>query len=64
MVPRIAMQFPPRKRLLGILPVDLPQTAKPLALMTLKNRTLNPAVGLLINQLRDTTKRAAKAVRA
>jgi DNA-binding transcriptional LysR family regulator len=64
MVPRIVMQFPPKKRLLSVLPVDLPQTAKPLVLMTLKNRTLNPAAELFIDQLRNIAKRAAGQVAA
>jgi DNA-binding transcriptional LysR family regulator len=62
MVPRIVMQFPPKKHLLGVLSVALPQTAKPLVLMTRKNRTLNPAAGLFIDQLRNIARRAARQV--
>src|SRR5215813_524104 len=48
MVPRVVMQFPPKKLLLRTLPIDLPTTVRPLALITLKNRTLNP-VALLFS---------------
>jgi len=57
MVPRIVMQFAPKNRMLKALPIDLPTTVKPLALVTLKNRTLNPIAGVFVHQLRDTAKR-------
>src|SRR6186997_509799 len=41
MVPWSVMQFPPKNLLLRTLPIDLPATARPVALVTLKNRTLN-----------------------
>ena len=46
MVPRVVMQFPPKNRLLRSLPIALPTTTRPLALLTLKNRTLNPLAEL------------------
>lgn len=60
MVPRIVMQFAPKNQLLRTLPIDLPETVKPLALVTLKNRTLNPVAGLFAQQLRATAKRLDK----
>jgi DNA-binding transcriptional LysR family regulator len=57
MVPRIVMQFAPKNRMLKALPIDLPTTVKPLALVTLKNRTLNPIAGVFVHQLRNTAKR-------
>jgi DNA-binding transcriptional LysR family regulator len=53
MVPRVVMQFPPKNRLLKILPINLPGTARPLALVTLKNRTLNPLAQLFADYLRE-----------
>jgi DNA-binding transcriptional LysR family regulator len=57
MVPRIVMQFAPKNRMLKVLPIELPTTVKPLVLVTLKNRTLNPVASLFARQLRATAKR-------
>ena len=46
MVPRIVSQFPPKNRLLKVLPINLPGTGRPFALLSLKNRTLNPLAEL------------------
>lgn len=61
MVPCSVMQFSPKNRLLKTLPIDLPTTAKPLALVTLKNRTLNPVAEIFANQLRAVAKRLTSA---
>ena len=61
MVPRVVMQFPPKNRLLKVLPIDLPGTARPLALITLKNRTLNPAAQVFADSVRETAKSLRKA---
>jgi DNA-binding transcriptional LysR family regulator len=50
------MHFPPKSKLLKILPIDLPQTARPLALVTLKNRTLNPLAQLFSDYVREAAK--------
>ena len=55
-VPRVVMQFPPKKRLLKMLPVELSGTARPLALITLKNRTLNPLAHLFADHVRAAMK--------
>jgi DNA-binding transcriptional LysR family regulator len=60
MVPRVVMQFPPKNRLLRILPIDLAGTERPLALLTLKNRTLNPLAQLFADHARDAAKRLGK----
>ena len=60
MVPRIVMQFPPKSRLLRTLPIDLPSTARPLALVTLKNRTLSPIAQLFCDHMRQAAKRLKK----
>src|SRR5262245_23049442 len=60
MVPRVVMQFLPKYRLLRILPIDLAGTERPLALLTLKNRTLNPLAQLFADHARDAAKRLGK----
>jgi DNA-binding transcriptional LysR family regulator len=60
MVPRIAMQFAPKNRLLKALPIDLPMTARPLALVTLKNRTINPLAQLFADYVRDAARPPAR----
>ena len=60
MVPRVVMQFPPKNRLLRILPIDLLGTERPLALLTLRNRTLNPLAQLFADYAREATKRLRK----
>lgn len=56
MVPRVVMQFPPKNQLLRTLPIDLPTTVRPLALITLKNRTLNPVAQLFADWMREAAK--------
>jgi DNA-binding transcriptional LysR family regulator len=56
MVPRVVMQFPPKNELLRTLPIDLPTTVRPLALITLKNRTLNPVAQLFTEWMRGAAK--------
>jgi len=56
MVPRVVMRFPPKRRLLRALPIDLPLTARPLALVTLKNRTLNPLAQLFAQHVREAAR--------
>ena len=60
MVPRVVMQFPPKNRLLRTLPIDLPGTARPLAIVTLKNRTLNPLAHLFADYVREGAKQLRK----
>jgi len=60
MVPRVVMQFPPKNRLLRTLPIDLPTTVRRLALITLKNRTLNPVAELFADWMRDAAKQLRK----
>jgi DNA-binding transcriptional LysR family regulator len=58
MVPRVALQFPPKNQAFRALKIDLPTTFRPLAIVTLKNRTLNPVAQLFS----EWTREAAKAV--
>jgi len=57
MVPRVVMRFPVRNQGLKTLPIDLPTTVRPLALITLKNRTINPAAKLFTNFAREAAKK-------
>jgi len=60
MVPRVVMQYPPKSRLLRLLPIELPTTTRPLALVTLKNRTLNPLAELFNKSVREAAIRLQK----
>jgi len=60
MVPRVVMQFPPKSRLLRSLSIELPTTTRPLALVTLKNRTLNPLAELFSDSVREAAMRLQK----
>jgi DNA-binding transcriptional LysR family regulator len=60
MVPRVVMQFPPKNRLLRSLPIALPTTTRPLALLTLKNRSLNPLAELFAGSVREAASRLQK----
>jgi DNA-binding transcriptional LysR family regulator len=52
MIPRVALQFPVPGQTLRALPIDLPSTTRPLAIVTLKNRTLSPVVQIFIDVAR------------
>ncbi len=56
MVPRITLQFPAKDQSLRGLPVALPTTLGPLAIITLRNRTLNPVAKLFSDCARDMAK--------
>jgi DNA-binding transcriptional LysR family regulator len=60
MVPRVVLQFPTQGQAFKALKIELPTTSRPLALLTLKNRTLNPIAQLFIEWARQTTKPLAK----
>jgi DNA-binding transcriptional LysR family regulator len=59
MVPRVVLQFPAKNQVLRGLAIDLPSTFRPLALVTLKNRTLNPVAQLFTDWARDAAKALA-----
>jgi DNA-binding transcriptional LysR family regulator len=60
MIPRVALQFPLPGPALKVLPIELPSTPRPLAIVTLKNRTLSPVAHTFI----DGARRIAGAVAA
>jgi DNA-binding transcriptional LysR family regulator len=55
-LPRSALQLSPYRQLLKQLPVELPDRPWPFAIVTLKNRTLNPAVERFIECAREVAK--------
>jgi DNA-binding transcriptional LysR family regulator len=60
MVPRVVLQFPTKGQAFKALKIELPTTIRPLALVTLKNRTLNPVAQLFMEWARQTAKPLAK----
>ena len=60
MVPRVVLQFPTEKQSFRAFRIDLPMTSRPLALLTLKNRTLNPVARLFIEWARQAARPLAK----
>ena len=60
MVPRVVVQFSTKDEPLKSLPIALPATRKPLAIITLKNRTLSPVADLFTNYARNLAKPLAK----
>jgi DNA-binding transcriptional LysR family regulator len=56
MVPRSSALFPRKDPALKILSVALPAVPRPVAIITIKNRMLNPAAQLFIEQVRSLTK--------
>ncbi len=53
MAPRVVLQFQAENHNLKSLPIDLPTTSRPLAIITLKNRTLNAAARLFAECARE-----------
>jgi DNA-binding transcriptional LysR family regulator len=59
MVPRVVLQFPAKTQALKSLSIDLPTTVRPLAVITLKNRSLNPVA----EHFTDCAREAARPLR-
>jgi DNA-binding transcriptional LysR family regulator len=60
MVPGVVLQFPVKNQMFKALPIALPTTSRPLAIITLKNRTLNPVAQLFSDCARETAKTVKK----
>lgn len=56
MVPRVVVIFPAKNAALKQLPIDLPVTRRPLAFVTLKNRTLSPVARLFVECARQAAR--------
>jgi DNA-binding transcriptional LysR family regulator len=52
MIPRVALQFPAAAPAMKVLPIELPSTPRPLAIVTLKQRTLSPVAQTFIEHAR------------
>jgi DNA-binding transcriptional LysR family regulator len=52
MIPRAALQYPGPGQTLRALPIELPSTTRPLAIVTLKNRTLSPMAQIFVEEAR------------
>ena len=59
-LPRFHLRLPRKHSSLRSLPVALPNTRMPIAVITLKDRTLSPAAKLFIASAREVTKALAK----
>jgi DNA-binding transcriptional LysR family regulator len=55
-VPGSVLRFVPKHLLLKVLPVKLPRSKLPIAIVTLKNRTLSPIAQLFIDYARELAK--------
>ena len=62
MVPRVVLQFQAGNQALKGLPIDLPTTVRPLAIITLKNRPLNPVASLFTEHARETARPTTQRV--
>lgn len=60
MVPGIVLHFPGKDHAFKAIPIALPTTLRPLAIIVLKNRTLNPAAQLFRDCARETVKTIKK----
>ena len=60
MVPNVVLQFPGKDHAFKALPIALPTTLRPLAIITLKNRTLNPVAQLFRDCAHETAKTVKK----
>jgi hypothetical protein len=60
MIPRVALAFPAAPLALKSLPIDLPSTLRPLAIITLKNRVQGPTGQLFAESVRELAKPLTK----
>jgi DNA-binding transcriptional LysR family regulator len=52
MLPRVMLRFPIYRGLLKALPIDLPETRRPVAFVTLKKRGISPVAKLFLDRAR------------
>ena len=62
--PRSTVRFDVDRSMLKVLPVELPIPPWPCAIVTLRNRTLSPAVERFIEHLREFTRPMRRRTRA
>jgi DNA-binding transcriptional LysR family regulator len=56
MVPGVVLRFQAKNQALKSVPIELPTTFRPLAIITLKNRTLSSVARLFIDYAREAAK--------
>ena len=59
-LPRSMMWFHPKNANIKILPIDLPTTRRPIAVITAKNRSVSPVAQLFITSARETAMHSGK----
>jgi DNA-binding transcriptional LysR family regulator len=62
MVPGSVLRFGPKHMFRNVLPVEFPRSPLPVAIITLKNRTLSPVAQLFIDCAREVAKPLAKGL--
>jgi DNA-binding transcriptional LysR family regulator len=60
LIPGSMLEFGPKLSSINVLPVALPPWRLPIAIITLKNRTLSPVAQLLIDCIRELAAPLAK----
>ena len=60
MLPSAMLWFPTYRGSLKALPIDLPETRRPIGLVTLKKRDLSPVAKLFVDRAREVVKPLAK----
>jgi DNA-binding transcriptional LysR family regulator len=63
LIPRSMLEFGPKPSPINVLPIVLPPWKSPIAIVTLKNRTLSPVAQLLIDGIRELAGSLAKPKR-
>jgi DNA-binding transcriptional LysR family regulator len=61
LLPKSLLRFSAQRHLVKVLPVVVPAQPRPVGIVTLKSRTLSPAVQLVIDHIRELAKPLAKA---
>jgi DNA-binding transcriptional LysR family regulator len=60
-LPRFSLRLPGKHPSISALPVELPNTRRPIGIVTLKNRTPSPLAQLFLDRVRGVTKPLSKA---
>jgi DNA-binding transcriptional LysR family regulator len=63
LIPDSMLKFGPKPSSINVLPIALPRWRQPIAIVTLKNRTLSPVAQLLIGCIRELAAALAKRER-
>jgi DNA-binding transcriptional LysR family regulator len=61
-LPRFSSRLPGKHRAVAALPVELPDTRRPIGIITLKNRMLGPLAQLFLDRVRGITRPLSSAI--